>query len=124
MDRMLQRRLLLEIDGVIHRYMEALQRFYKNGGFYPESKESEREVDILRRNADSVIAFIDDVLERDPDARVSREMMYAAYIRYCEDEDRVYPVSKRNLFSRLRNEGIRETQSSTGIRYFSGIKLG
>ena len=120
-DRMLQRKLDAEIDGVIHRYMEALQRYYQRGE-YPASEISDREVNILRRNADSVIAFIEDELEWDPYGRISRADVYNRYMEYCDDEDRIYPVTKRTLFNRFRAEGIQEVRSHSNIRYFSGVK--
>ena len=122
-DRNLVPKLLQEIDGVIHRYMEALSRFYANGGYYPESMTSKREVRKLRRTADSIIAFIDDELEEDKDGRIERGRLFLAYSMYCDREERLYPVTRNKLFDRFRNEGFSEVKTNGGKRYFTGIRF-
>lgn len=121
-DRKLQHKLSAEIDGIIQRYMEALQRFYARGGYYPESLTSNHEVQRLRRSADSVIAFFDEELEQDPDGQIERGELYKGYIEYCKREDRVFPVTKNRLFDRFRDIGIQEKQGH-GKRFFIGIRF-
>ena len=121
-DRNLQRKLKAEIDGIIHRYMDALKRFYERGGYYLESERSKQEVERLRRSADSVIAFFDDELVRDADGRIERGALYQSYKDYCEREERLYPVTRNKLFERFRDEGIQETKDGRGFRYFIGIR--
>ena len=121
-DHRLQRKLTGEIDGIIHRYMEALQRFYDRGGYYPESKRSNDEVRRLRRAADSVISYLDDELIRDPDASIKRSELYDSYCAYCKHEERLYPVTRRTLFERFRDEGFLE-KTVNGVRFFVGVGL-
>ena len=122
-DRNLTKKLLKEIDGIIQRYMEALQRFYQRGGYYVESKRSVREVRRLQRSADSVVAFMDDELEADMDGKIERGKLYSAYKSYCEREERLYPVTRNKLFDHLRDGGLTETKDRHGQRYFVGIRF-
>lgn len=120
-DRNLRKKLQAEIDGIIHRYMDALRRFYERG-YYLESDTSKQEVERLRRSADSVIAFIADELVQDVSSRIERTEVYAMYQMYCADEERRYPVTRNRLFERLRGEGFQETKDARGVRYFIGVR--
>lgn len=121
-DRNLHKKLQGELDAIIHRYMDALKRFYERGGYYVESERSKREVEDLRRSADSVIAFFSDEIVRDANCRISRNELYDTYKAYCMREDRMYPVSRNTLYKRFRDEGIDgDGQDSNGVRYFVGI---
>ena len=121
-DRNLHKKLQGELDAIIHRYMDALKRFYERGGYYVESERSKREVEDLRRSADSVIAFFSDEIVRDANCRISRNELYDTYKAYCMREDRMYPVSRNTLYKRFRDEGIDgDGQDSNGVRYFIGI---
>lgn len=121
-DRNLQRKLHGELDGIIHRYMDALRRYYTRGGYFVESRRSKDEVARLRRSADSVIAFFEERVIRDTHGRIERSQLVSEYERYCEQEDRRYPVTRNRLFERFRDMGIPESKVN-GIRYFIGIRL-
>ena len=120
-DRMLPDRLREELPGIIHRYMEALERFYENGGDYPKCARSASEVRRLQRSADSVIAFLDDKVQEDRHGRIERGRLYIAYDAYCASEGRLYPVTRNRFFERLRNMGFGETKTNGGERYFTGM---
>lgn len=122
-DRRLQKKLIGEIDGIIHRYMEALHRFYEHGGVYVESKRSIAEVNRLRHSADSVIAFFDEMIEKNVSGRIERSELFRKYEQYCQTEDRKYPVTRRTLFDRFRDFGVSETKDSNGNRCFIGIRF-
>lgn len=120
-DRTLPRKLQSEIPGIIHRYIEALERFYERGGEYPESARSVQEVRRMQRSADSMIAFLDDNLTEDRNGRVERGRLYTAYETYCETEGRLYPVTRNRFFDRLRSLGYGEVKTNGGLRYFTGL---
>ena len=120
-DRALPRKLQAEIPGIIHRYMEALERFYDRGGHYQESGKSDQEVRRMQRQADSVIAFLDDKLQEDLHGRAERGRLYIAYETYCEAEGRLYPVTRNRFFERLRSMGYGETKTNGGQRFFTGL---
>lgn len=120
-DPHLHEKLHGEIDGIIHKFMEALRRFYQRGG-YLESDRSKEEVEKLRRSADSVIAFMDDKVEKDVNGKIERVNLYEQYKDYCDDEDRRYPVTRNKFYDRLRDMGIREQHDRYG-RYFTGISM-
>lgn len=123
LDRSLTRRLEKEIDGIVQRYMEGLKRFYENGGVYPESRTSRKEVRRLQRSADSVVAFLDEETERDVSGRADRVKLYTAYKAYCEREERLFPVTRNKLFDRLRDEGLTEGKDASGRWFFTGIRF-
>ena len=122
-DGRLHEKLLAELDGIIHRYMDALRRLYDRDGRYLESDRSVSEVLELRRSADSVIAFFDDVLVADTSGMIERSRVYAAYQLYCQREERKFPVTNRKLFERLRSMGVTESKTNGGNRYFMGISF-
>lgn len=121
-DRNLSKKLREETPGIIHRYMEALRRFYARGGYYIESEQSIHEVKRLRRSADSIVSFIDDELIEDPAGRIERGALYDAYCAYCKREERLHPVTRNRMFDRLRDEGYQETKSN-GVRNFVGLRF-
>jgi len=119
-DRRLSQKLKEEIPGVIYQYMEALRRFYRRGGSYPQSLISDSEVQRLRKSADSVIAFFDEMLVKDAEGQIERGELYKAYTDYCKQEERLYPVTRNRLFERFRDLGIPEKQNH-GKRFFTGL---
>lgn len=121
-DRNLHRKLHGELDGIIHRYMDSLRKYYARGGYFIESQRSKEEVARLRRSADSVIAFFDERIIRDTHGRIERSQLFSEYESYCEEEDRRYPVTRNRLFERFRDMGIPESKVN-GVRYFIGIRL-
>ena len=120
-DKQLQNKLYAETDGILHRYMEALQRVYNQGG-YTNSKRSDLEVQELRKTADSVMAFLIDAVEKDVNSKIKFSELYDAYLTYCNREDRRYPVSRKSFISRIKDEGISGVLLH-GQNYFNGIQL-
>lgn len=121
-DRNLHRKLHNELDGIVHRYMDALRQYYARGGYFIESQRSKDEVARLRRSADSVIAFFEERIIHDTHGRIERSQLFSEYEAYCDEEDRRYPVTRNRLFERFRDMGIPESKIN-GIRYFIGIRL-
>lgn len=121
-DKDLQNKLHTELDGIIHRYMEALQRFYRKGG-YTASERSIKEVYELRELADSALAFMKDELCKDSNGQIERGEIYERYKKYCDDNGRQYPLSKMKFFKRIRDEGINEMQRHDGSRCFLGVSF-
>lgn len=85
------------------------------------SENSERLVNELYKEADSVKAFLDDSLERKKGSRIKRSDIFEQYRKYCEENERI--VYKKNIFfTNLREKGIEERKVG-GIFYFMDIDL-
>lgn len=118
----LDEKLAAEIDGTILAAVNALGELYTSESEeLKASKNSERLVNELYKEADSGKAFLEDCLEKRPGGRIKRSDLFEEYKRYCEENERV--IYKKNIFfSNLREKGFEETKIR-GIVYFMGIEL-
>ena len=107
-----------ESDHFIHLCVQALQRMYEKG-LICESAGSVEAVQMLRNDSDTVEAWINDEMFRDPNARIERGFLYEKYERYCERSDRK-KLSRNNFYRSLRLKDFREGKTN-GSRYFEGL---
>lgn len=121
-DYQLDDKLGAEIGGTILAAVNALRELYVGeGGELKASKNSERLVNELYKEADSAKAFIEDCLVRSTGSRIKRSDIFEAYKHYCEENERV--IYKKNIFfSNLREKGYEEKKIS-GIFYFMGLDV-
>lgn len=117
----LEEKLEQEIDYTIYACLRALQRMYKNGGKIIESKQSKCEVLELYRTSDTVKAFLDDLTDINPNAKMERALLFKCYKTYCNQEERP-PLSRNNFYTNLRTKGYQEIKSN-GDWYFVGFKI-
>lgn len=78
-----ERVLLREASGIFGWALEGLLRLRGRGGFDPASIERTRSE--WRRLSDSLSAFVEDRVARDPSARISKQEFYSEYAQYCEE---------------------------------------
>ena len=118
----LDEKLAAEVDCTILAAVNALGEMYASDtGELKASKNSERLVNELYKEADSGKAFLDDCLQKTPGGRIKRSDLFEEYKRYCEENERV--IYKKNIFfSNLREKGFEEVKVK-GIMYFVGIEL-
>lgn len=123
-DPRLQDKLEKEIPYLIHIAMEALHRMYtenKDGKIF-ESDKSKYGVSQLRRDSDTIEAFMYDMCDvGEADYKTSRKDLYEAYTKYCKDAE-CQSHQKKNFFKALRNKGFPECTVG-GSRMFRLIKL-
>ena len=121
-DYRLDEKLADEIEGTIVAAVRAIGLLYSGDNIELRGSEnSERLVNELYKEADSVKAFLDDSLERKKGSRIKRSDIFEQYRKYCEENERI--VYKKNIFfTNLREKGIEERKVG-GIFYFMDIDL-
>lgn len=112
--------LLAEKDYFIHLCVDAVTRMYESGTIVT-SGNSERAVQRLRTDSDSVESWISEKCILDADARTERGALFNNYETYCTIQDRT--ALKRNSFYRsLASKGYQEKRTAEA-RYFLGITI-
>lgn len=96
--------LLHEIDYFLRLSVQALERMYGNE-IITASAESEKAVEQLRMDSDTVQAFLVEECILDDGSRIERADLYRKYERYCEDTDR-QSLTKNNFYKSLRLKGV------------------
>lgn len=107
-----------EIEYFLHLAVQAVERMYQQG-IIVTSVASEKAVQQLRADSDTVEAFLQDMCIKDEKGRIERTELYKKYSDYCEESDR-QSLTKNNFYKSLRVKGYSEIKSS-GYRYFKGI---
>lgn len=103
---------------LIHESVKALEQMYESGTI-TESETSKELVKQLRRDSDTVQAFLDFATEKDPDNRIEKCRLFDAYTKYCQDEERT-PLKKSNFYKSVIHKGFREIRGKND-RHFLGL---
>lgn len=119
-------RLLAEKDHLLHLAMDALGRMYGTGKIV-ESASSVEAVQQMRRDSDTVQAWLDENTVEDASAVMNRVALFDNYEVYCRNEGRI-PLSANAFYKALASKHIRfsDGQKRHGgqiIRACYGIKL-
>ena len=112
--------LAKELPYFIKICVEALSRMYERGTIL-SSDHSAEAVARLRRESDTVAAFLHDCVVRKHGGRLERGYLHEKYITYCYSAERQH-LTKNNFFKSLRLKGISEVKSG-GNWFFEGIAL-
>ena len=111
-------RLSAEIDDFIRLSVQALERLYQNGQI-TESPGSIEAVKRLRCDSDTVEAFLNEKIVKDPGGRIKKLNLYLEYESYCQDMDR-QSLTKQNFYRSMKTKGFGEIKTN-GTEYFRGI---
>lgn len=84
-----------ELSGILNWALEGLNRLLKDGKFN-YNKNSEETKLIMQRQNNPLISFVMEVLENEDGNRVSKEIMYQVYSKWCQDK-KVPRLSKEQL---------------------------
>ena len=76
-----------EGSGILNWALDGAWKLLKNGGQIPRSEEHKRRIRELLLESDSVRAFVETMLKREPGGVVLSFQLYPAYCRFCEDQD-------------------------------------
>lgn len=89
----------------------------------PRTSNSDRLVESLRRDSDSIHAFITQHCELGPGLSVGKDSLYDSYCRFCVDNGR--ESHKKHAFMRnLRSQGFKEVRHTKSREYmWSGVGL-
>ena len=100
--------------------VEALSRMYERGTIL-SSDHSAEAVARLRRESDTVAAFLHDCAVRKHDGRLERGYLFEKYLAFCYEVERQH-LTKSNFFKSLRLKGISEVKTG-GNWFFEGLAL-
>jgi putative DNA primase/helicase len=111
-----------EFSGLLRRGLRGLTRLFENEAF-TESKTVKEALDEYKRQNDTVCAFISECCEFDPNAKVDRSDLYAAYEKYCASVDFTV-VSRIECYSKIRKYPQVGETGDGKKRYFTGVRVG
>ena len=120
-DTELKEKLFRESDYAIHMAMLALRQLYKDQHF-AQSDHSRECIEKLYRSADSVKAFIDDMLCHKSGEKMKRSDIYKMYEDYCEDNGRK-PHGKSKFWEYMADKGFMIKRYSDGAYYFKDTAI-
>ena len=109
-----------EIEIIISHIVRGAKEALDRGKLF-ESGANLGEVSRLQEDSDSVASFFNNVVVQDESSRVRRPDLYAAYLDYCKQEERI-SLGKTAFFKAVRTKGYRESKVQGKI-YVCGIKL-
>lgn len=109
-----------EIEIIISHIVRGAKEALDRGKLF-ESGANLGEVSRLQEDSDSVASFFNNVVVQDESSRVRRPDLYAAYLDYCKQEERI-SLGKTAFFKAVRTKGYRESKVQGNI-YVCGIKL-
>ena len=112
--------LVQEIDHFLNLAVQAVERMYQQG-IIVTSVSSEKAVQQLRADSDTVEAFLQEMCVKDEKGRIERAELYKKYSNYCEDTDR-QSLTKNNFYKSLRVKGYSEIKTG-GYPHFVGISF-
>lgn len=113
--------LKYSMPGFINACVAALSRLYLSGKEI-DSQNSKESVHELFRESDSVMAFLDDCMEKVPGMKVDRTLLYEKYRAYCWNNN-MRELSSKGFFANLRSKGY-DDYPSNGKRYFKDLAYG
>jgi P4 family phage/plasmid primase-like protien len=114
-----------EKSGILNWMIRGLQRLLTNNKFSLTLTQKEMMIE-FERASDSIAAWIDERIIKDPKELVLRETPVEDYLDYC-DYYGIFVADKNKLFDRLRNTpGIKETKTRIAgkqERIWKGMKI-
>ena len=115
-------RLSEDMDDFIRVCVRALEKLYQAGRI-TESRSSTKAVKRLRRDSDTVEAFLasEVYVTRDNKHWTKRSSLFAEYVEYCREMER-QPLSKQNFFRSMGTKGWSATLVD-GIFCYRGMVL-
>lgn len=116
-----QQILRKEVDHFIRLIVDALSEMYDEG-IITESRQSLEAVKNLRRDSDSVQAWIEQCCTIKPEARTDRTRLKESYEVFCQWDERT-ALNSHNFYRAVASKGFK-AMTSQGVRYFTGISLG
>lgn len=125
-DRTLDRQLAGELPGILNWALQGLDRLTNNGRFTVPSA-SEEATNLMMDLASPVSAFVREKCRRAPDAVVERDVLYAVWKQWAEDNGHL--AGAKSTFGRDLHSvvpGLKQTQpriNKVQVRHYVGIAL-
>lgn len=115
-----------EADGIFLWALEGLKRLMNNNFKFSVTQTNIDELQRYREDSNSVLSFVKDCCEIDPNAEAVRAEIYNQYKNYC-DKCGMSPYSQKSFNNELETaypQLVRATDSLGKRRTWKGIKLG
>ncbi len=119
-DLTLGEKLKAEASGILRWLVEGCLLWQKEGLESPEAVKTATED--YRVESDPIGRFLEERCVLSTYASVKKADLYAAYIRWSEQEGDKYPMGNREFTARLREKGL-DDGASTGERTWKGVAL-
>ena len=110
-----------ELSGLLNHALVALARLERQHGF-SKVASSEKAAERFRIDADSAAGFSEEHCTLDPEGRVAKPVLFAAYRAWCEEDNR-RPLGAQRFNRRLDELHHLDQASSKGRDYWLGIEL-
>lgn len=118
--------LVSEIDTFIHMAVDALERMLR-AGYIHESQGSIEGVKQLRRDSDTVQAFLESCCTLNPKGTEKKSDLFAAYRNFCQESER-QALTRNSFYKSMRLKCFTEVKTDLGIMKgimcYRGISLG
>lgn len=115
-------KLLAESAGILNWCLAGLQRYYGNGNRLVQPRKVSQATANLRTVNDTVGLFLAGECVLEPDAKILRMAMNEQFEKWCEEEGYRNKISKKKLFTALRELGVTDGGKSGTNRFWSGIR--
>lgn len=116
----LPKKLEGHISYFIYKCVEALSWMYGEGHL-TVSENSKKEVLQVRRDSDTVQAFLDAMVQSEKESRIKKTELYLAYEKYCLEEDRA-ALTKKNFYKSMAVKGY-ATKVHHGYDCYFGLEI-
>lgn len=121
-DTGLSETLARELPGIFNWALAGLRRFRDRGSHFPESPESDRLLSDYRSTEDTVLLFIQEECEQDPEHRIHAGGFSRAYRAWCAENGFERPLNTTAVGRRLTALGYRAARTGTN-RWRYGLRI-
>lgn len=126
-DRFLEARIMRELPGILNWALDGLERLNAQGRF-TEPRGSRSIIAAFRNMSAPLTSFVEECCVVAEGASVERGALYAAYLRWAEDEGITRPYNKNRFGTALRSvvPGLETERVRTyegRARYYTGLTL-
>jgi phage/plasmid-associated DNA primase len=113
-----------ELSGFLNKVLIFLTKIEEVG--VTKTDKIEKAMQEWMTRANSIFAFVNEMVERDINSYVEKDKLYAAYTLFCSEND--YPPKKKNIFSQELQRFIpiraeRKRKGNKRVHVWYGIKL-
>jgi len=90
-----------ELSGLLNLALQGLKRLL-SANHYSHEQSSDEIASRYQKASDSLFAFVEDVCQENPDAWISKDDLYTAFIAYC-DEENIPRIGKEAFGRAIKN---------------------
>jgi putative DNA primase/helicase len=120
----LKYQLLSELDGILIWSLEGLKRL-RDRGYFQNPDDMKKEIEDYRRENNSVLVFVEEVCELDPNKEISKSKLYSIFQEWSKLNG-FHPMGKLKFGKELRRQldnKVSDSRVTNGDRIWIGIHL-